>query len=131
MQRSSKVEIRTTDLEKADWQKAAGGARRVSEWLRGLANAEVNRLTRMSTDLPVPNEKQETEQIIAAVAKYPRPESKPLIVVPTEKETVTYETPQHTVVTRPLENGGCPRAHHHRPGRYCGTCKKVATKVGE
>lgn len=126
MQRSSKVEIRTTDLEKADWQKAAGGARLVSSWLRSLANAECARLRS--------GEKQEAEQIIAAVSEHPRPESKPLTVADAIErsasglvEGITDHAPRDG---KPLAVK-CPRAHHHRPGRYCGACKKVATKVGE
>lgn len=40
MPKSARVEIRVTDLEKADWAEAAGGVRKVSEWLRALANRE-------------------------------------------------------------------------------------------
>ena len=40
MARTGRVEIRVTDAEKAAWAEAAGGSRKVSDWLRSLANRE-------------------------------------------------------------------------------------------
>lgn len=38
MTKSQRIEIRVTAFEKETWAQAAGGPRRVSEWLRALAN---------------------------------------------------------------------------------------------
>lgn len=38
MAKSARIEIRVTEGEKAAWAEAAGGPRRVSEWLRAMAN---------------------------------------------------------------------------------------------
>jgi len=42
MTKSQRIEIRVSESEKASWAKAAGGQRRVSEWLRSLAAAAVS-----------------------------------------------------------------------------------------
>jgi hypothetical protein len=114
VQKSNRIECRVTDLEKADWQKAAGGSRRVSEWLRGLANAECERLRRGEDEHTLPPDAP-TTSAARIVKPFETPNAKPLIVADAIKQAT----------------GVCPRAHHHRPGRYCGACKKVATKVGE
>lgn len=119
MQKSNRIECRVTDLEKQDWQKAAGGSRRVSEWLRGLANAECERLRSQSGI-----ERIIEEQRTPAGRIEPVPNAKPLIVADAISKGLTREGGSPRL-------DKCPRAHHHRPGRYCGTCKKVATKVGE
>jgi hypothetical protein len=89
MTKSQRIEIRVSESEKAAWAQTAGGQRRVSEWLRSLANA--------------------------AIASEPLV-SEPKILA----EKVSVST-KHVVVPKK----DCPRAHHHRPGVYCGSCGKV------
>ena len=155
--RSNIVRLRLTDLEKADWQKAAGGSRKLSEWIRLVCNAaaEANRVTKAGLD-PDP------------IFREPVPNAKPLIVAAAIQDSVQGEkTAQaggdHRVApgpttrgedqahreSRPLPDtqapggdsssgartsasgsGGetCPRWMHHRPGVYCGACKKVQPK---
>lgn len=89
MSRTARIELRATEAEKKAWADAAGGSRRVSEWLRSLANAATSQA--------------------------------PLIDEPkilTEKVGIG----GNGVKLPPKD---CPRAHHHRPGVYCGTCGKV------
>jgi hypothetical protein len=127
VQKSNRIECRVTDLEKADWQKAAGGSRRVSEWLRGLANAECERLRRGEDEHTLPPDAP-TTSAARIVKPFEAPNAKPLIVADAiEREVQVVPPPRSGKVASQT----CPRAHHHRPGRYCGTCKKVATKVGE
>lgn len=105
-QKSNKVEIRVTDLEKKDWQEAAGGARLVSSWLRGLANAECERRRRGEDAV---------EDLVAAGAQ------KKIEAQKTSLSTAHAIIPEKPVVP----SGQCPRWMHHRSGTYCGSCKKV------
>jgi hypothetical protein len=124
MQRSNKVEIRLTDLEKKDWQEAAGGQRLVSSWARAVLNAECARLRAGSE--PQPGSRADAPEVTGGPIPAPIPNEKPLIVRAQIEQDAS-------LATKPLAYGAnipveCPRVHHHRAGRYCGTCKKVATK---
>lgn len=102
-QRSNIVKLRLTDLEKQDWQTAAGGARRLSEWVRSVCNAAC----------VVPHEA--ASMLDSAAAETVLPNAKPKLVADA------------------IERGAQPKAQcdrwmHHRPGVYCGSCKKVIAK---
>lgn len=126
--RSNNVKLRLTDLEKADWTAAAGGTRKLSEWIRQVCNAECD-----STREPVPN-------------------SKPLIVADAIERSVEDQAHRESRSLPATDAGGddlssggrdgagsaakaagpaseqCARWMHHRPGVYCGSCKRVIGK---
>lgn len=55
------VRCRTTTPEKLRWQHTAGGKGNVSDWLRRLANAEVERVAKRS-------KKMSLEELLAEMA---------------------------------------------------------------
>lgn len=97
--RSNFVKLRLTDLEKAEWQKAAGGARKLSDWIRSVCNAAA------VSDAVQADDKERVEKLVT-------------------------ETVQGYPARKPETNepDRCPRWMHHRPGVYCGACKKVVAK---
>lgn len=112
--RNAKIEVRCTSEEKARWVEAAGGPRRVSDWIRSLANAaassepllhepvvEATKLAFSSGEGLVPNEPIP-----------PAPSIPPVSIGKT-----------NDVHTR------CPREHHHRPNTYCASCKRTPIKT--
>jgi hypothetical protein len=113
--KQAKVEIRLSEEEKARWVDAAGGPRKVSAWLRALANAHAD--------------PDHLEAVVAAGAEAVARKSRtPLSTSEAVLQKATFETPQHTVLTKPVRKPeDCPRWMHHRPGTYCGTCQKVQT----
>lgn len=96
--KSSRVEIRVTDLEKADWATKAGGTRRVSDWLRSLANAA-----------PFPG--GVVEQVDTPASSTGGPSGR------------EGSSPSPAIKRKP--RAGCARAHFHRPGVYCASCEKL------
>lgn len=114
MQKSQRTELRTTELEKADWAWAAGGTRKVSDWLRGLANAECERLRLLGNITPVPT--GTSGRASEAVASSSSPAPKVSVAggaTPREAGTGSKGIPP------------CSRERHHRPNTYCGACEKV------
>lgn len=103
--KSARVEIRVTETEKAAWAEAAGGARRVSEWLRSLANeaafADKNREGRASSELGPADHR---------------------LVVSAPLDATAPTGPKGKVSIRNGAKPVCPRAHFHRAGTYCGSC---------
>jgi hypothetical protein len=127
--RSNFVKLRLTDLEKQDWTQAAGGARKLSAWIRQVCNeACAERAEQEAADLAA-------EKLHAARVPLSTP-VKPVIVSDAIERSVQDETAQaiqpYKAQTPPAEqeasSGQCPRWMHHRPGVYCGTCKKVIGK---
>lgn len=110
MTKQAKVEVRCTDEEKARWQEAAGGPRRVSAWLRDLANATA--------------ERHENPLLVVEA-------NEPLLHEPVVEATKTALIPDPSAdalgrgKVREKKRTGCVRSHFHRPGVYCGTCKKI------
>lgn len=101
--RDSKVEIRCTSEEKARWVEAAGGPRKVSDWLRRLADAAAE------------NEPLLHEPLIAAT-----------------QQALAVPEPTTGKVSIGKTNGvetKCPRSHFHRPGTYCASCKRTPIKT--
>ena len=125
-QRSNIVRLRLTDLEKQDWQRAAGGARKLSEWIRSVCNAEVA-ATLEGRSAESLSGNAETPPASSVV-----PNAKPVIVGEAIERSVQDETAQAMKPYKPVEQeasaGQCPRWMYHRPGVYCGTCKKVIGK---
>lgn len=139
--RSNFVKLRLTDLEKKDWIRAAGGSRKLSEWIRFVCNTAA-----LSGGEELGSE---TGARALAVQVSPPPESavpneKPLIVSAAIQESVQGEQAHRESRSLPATQalgddsssgkrksapGGdvetCPRWMHHRPGVYCGSCKKV------
>lgn len=139
-QRSNIVRLRLTDLEKQDWQRAAGGARKLSEWIRSVCNTEVA----ATLEEGVADAKSSTSGGMPAQVGTPASS-----VVP--KPKVVEDAIERSLEGRggELKDGGssghtsgdetpaaaprassdqCPRWMYHRPGVYCGTCKKVIGK---
>ncbi len=96
--KSLRVEIRVTEAEKQSWGQAAGGQRKVSEWLRSLANQAAH--TTLAPPQPVP---------VVRPAAHPLDATSPTGAV--GKVTI---------------RAACPRAHFHSPGVYCKSCGKVS-----
>lgn len=161
--RSNFVKLRLTDLEKQDWQRAAGGARLLSEWIRKTCNAAAD------PSLLAPDEEivAKGAEVLVAESKVPLstvgaviPNAKPVIVSDAIERTLHEHGIQDSglaVQVRAEQAGGgerpeeisessvsspapgpssvvglppssCPRWMHHRPGVYCGACKKVTPK---
>ena len=167
--RNDTVRLRLTTLEKSDWTRAAGGARRLSEWIRATCNARVAELADAaasstaaerregSTTSPsIPNAKPvivgdaiEREVKIGQVDKGrgghstlvtggQRPDERPKALAP--EDQAHRESRSLSATGEPgddskgeARNGGggesCPRWMHHRPGVYCGSCKRVIGKL--
>lgn len=101
MTKQAKVEIRCSEEEKAAWQEAAGGPRKVSAWLRALANTNAD--------------PDHLERIVAAGAEAVE-----------RKNRLSLSTTGATIpATEKISSRNCPRAHTHRPSTYCGTCKTL------
>lgn len=168
--RSNFVKLRLTDLEKQDWQRAAGGARLLSEWIRRVCNAAAQPAVRPGmTDLMIapelideflnsPEAASEIARLAAekALAEKKVPLSTAGAIIPNAKPLIVERAIQDSVQgdqahreSRPLpaaqaldddsfsgerksvssgDGESCPRWMHHRPGVYCGSCKKVAPK---
>lgn len=127
MQKSNKVEIRLTDLEKKDWQEAAGGARLVSSWVRSLANAECARL-RGGQDAGL----EVVEKLVAAGAeaverKNRLPLSTANAIIPDPRPVRVSKPSRGAKPAAPASSGPikCSREQYHRTGVYCGACKQV------
>lgn len=170
--RNNRVELRLTELEKKDWSEAAGGTRKLSEWIRATCNAEANRLRR--AELPEgfnPLQYEEYQRSLGI------PVAKPVIVedaiqreiqgegvrpsagyrerrpraqgsegdftAPGLQDQAHRESRSLPVTQEPGDDSkgtlrtsvlasddgsGCPRWQHHRPGVYCGACKRVIAK---
>ena len=110
MQKSAKVEIRVTPAETAAWAEAAGGSRKVSAWLRALANQAA--FAKKREALP--------EGIDPPYEAHARALDIPVLDAVSPGEVGKVSIGKTNGVTLK-----CPRAHHHRPGVYCGTCKKI------
>lgn len=112
-QRSNIVRLRLTDLEKADWQKAAGGERKLSEWIRGVCNAECD-----ATREPVPNQKPKIVQDAIRAEAEGR-------ATPASAERGRGNTSEPSQRPPAPSTEQCPRWMHHKKGVYCGACKRV------
>lgn len=115
MQHSNRINLRLTDFEKQEWAKAAGGTRKLSEWIRATCNAAAVSGALASNDVDA------VEELVALGAEQKRQAAKVSIggngvLIP----------PTSTQVTPSAGTEECPRWMHHRKGRYCGACKKVA-----
>lgn len=97
MAKNARVEIRASETEKAAWADAAGGARRVSEWLRALANTHAL----PENDLTGPVEALDAAGLELGAKR--------------ERVSIGKNGPQPR----------CLRFMHHRPGTYCASCKKI------
>jgi hypothetical protein len=123
MARTGRVEIRVTDAEKAAWAEAAGGSRRVSEWLRRLANERAFGGVAELADAPASSTGD-----LGREGSIPSPATEPLLDDPVVEATKIALLDEGT---HPREQksgkltGQCPRWPHHRKGTYCGTCKKI------
>lgn len=118
--RSNIVKLRLTDLEKRDWQEAAGGARQLSAWVRSICNAACENLRMDSANL--------THSAIAALSEELDPGTvvavdnlKPQVI----EDAITREVQAQREARAPAQ---CDRWMHHRPGVYCGSCKQVVKK---
>lgn len=144
--RSNIVRLRLTDLEKKDWQGAAGGARKLSEWIRSVCNeacaerAEQEAANSAAEKLHAARVPLTTPVMPRVVADENAPPgvAKPVIVKDAIEREVRDEAGSAlTAATDAVEVAGprpavskeqCPRWMYHRPGVYCGTCKKVIGK---
>lgn len=116
MTKQAKVEIRCSEEEKAAWQAAAGGPRKVSAWLRALANTNAD--------------PDHLERIVAAGAeaverKNRLPLSTTGAILPAMKDAVESLPTNKLGEPKKISAYNCPRAHTHRKGTYCGTCKTL------
>ena len=153
--RNNRVELRLTELEKKDWSEAAGGVRRLSEWIRAVCNARVAELAdaaasstaaeRREGSTPSPSIKSVTTQIMSQGE--PIIVAKPVIVEDAIRRSIGDQAHREsrslpvtqepgddskgtlrTSVLASDDGSGCPRWQHHRPGVYCGACKRVIAK---
>lgn len=178
--RNDVVRLRLTTLEKQDWSRAAGGTRKLSEWIRRICNeaAEQSRggggVGTPDAAQPEPADPEAPLPLKTLIV----PNAKPVIVgdaierqrthgthkaglaafIETNvkesgaltRETVERFADQAHREPRPLpateppgddsssgvrpvalssgDGSGCPRWQHHRPGVYCGSCKRVIGK---
>lgn len=159
--RNNRVELRLTELEKKDWAEAAGGVRRLSEWIRAVCNARVAELAdaaasstaaeRREGSIPSPSIKPVTTQIMSQGE--PIIVAKPVIVEDAIRRSIgdqahreSRSLPATEAVpgadssrpgsrgasgagaSAPASSQACPREWAHRPGAYCGACKRVIAK---
>lgn len=103
-QKKAKVEIRCEFDEKASWVEAAGGSRKLSAWAREVLNRAASNVEQASVPLPAQVDAGSTNGRSAG----PDPAS-------------GGSTPSPAAIPA----GQCPRWFHHKPGVYCGTCKKI------
>jgi hypothetical protein len=111
------VRIRCEADEKARWVEAAGGERKLSAWLRNLANLEAHPVP------PRPNEPLLHEPVVEATQE--------ALLGPPQMPTLLSSHPEGfpEKVSIGGKNGvtvPCARARFHRPGTYCASCKKTA-----
>jgi hypothetical protein len=108
VQKSERINIRVSEGEKAAWAEAAGGSRRVSEWLRALANAAA------ANDRVGP-----VEALDAAGLELGQSGIEKMIDeqrTPAGKVSIGKDNGTHPK---------CERWSHHRPGTYCAACGKT------
>lgn len=122
MARTGRVELRVTDAEKAAWAEAAGGSRRVSDWLRSLANREAfaDKRAALPEGVDPPYEQHARSlEIPVAIHAGPLDEVKIDLTAPPDAPTTSA-----AVRVKPTAEQ-CKRWPHHRKGVYCGSCKKI------
>lgn len=144
--RNNRVELRLTELEKKDWSEAAGGTRKLSDWIRAQCNAAA-RLARDENGAvvakPVIVEDAIRRSIHGESGKAPAGREEPS--APREDQAHRESRPLPATETpgddsssgdRKTVGAGvkasapsaCPRAWAHRPDTYCGACKRVIGK---
>lgn len=172
--RNDVVRLRLTTLEKQDWSRAAGGTRRLSEWIRQICNEaaeqprgggiagtpDAAQLEPAGPEAPLPLKTvvvPNAKPVIVgdAIERQVRDEAGSALTAATDAEEVAgprpavakdqaHREPRSMPATeapgddsssgvRPLalssgDGSGCPRWQHHRPGVYCGSCKRVIGK---
>ena len=152
MPRKDKVELRLTTLEKADWVKAAGGTRLLSQWVRQVCNeaAEGKRTSEKVVATPsaaIPDAlagstrdgvlgTQEAHNLplggFDSHSRHSRSDTPRVAVTvgqPEPRDDSSGEKASREVSGRsspsPARSDSCARWRHHRPGTYCGACKQV------
>lgn len=127
MAKSARIEIRVTESEKTWWAEAAGGKSRVSEWLRSLANRECQQ--RKADQAPAgmdPPYEEHVRSLGVPVAPLAQGLDAPAFEAHHPEANPSPQAPAKEKL--PLKNGStarCPREHFHRPGVYCGSCRKI------
>lgn len=113
LSKSDRINLRCSPFEKEEWGNAAGGAGKISDWLRNLANQEAARLAALPGSGRSGNGYIE-EHVAQHEAGNKRIERDAAIVdgFPARKPD-------------PKEPDKCPRWFHHRSGTYCSHCQTV------
>lgn len=144
--RNNRVELRLTELEKKDWSEAAGGTRKLSDWIRAQCNSAA-RLARDENGAVVAKPVIVEDAIRrsigedASVGAYERHkaaleredqahrESRPLPATETRgADSSSGDRKSVGAGVKASAPSACPRAWAHRPGTYCGACKRVIAK---
>ena len=150
--RNDVVRLRLTTLEKADWEKAAGGTRLLSQWVRKVCNeaAEGKRTSEKvvatpSAAIPDTLAGSKRDGVLGTQEAHILPlggfdshsrhsrSVTPRVAVTvgqperggdSSAQTASREVPGRSSPS-PARSESCARWRHHRPGTYCGACKQV------
>ena len=129
--RNNRVELRLTELEKKDWSEAAGGTRKLSDWIRAQCNAAAGEQLR-AADPMVTKPVIVEDAIRRSVEDQAHRESRSLpatgAVPGADSSRPGSRGASGAGASAPASSQACPREWAHRPGVYCGACKRVIAK---